>query len=261
MEAMKQYKISKEAVIWAYRLFFNREPEDAATVERAALTYTTIEELRSAFLNSAEFKGVRVQKAETVSLSAPSITVEWEPDANSMDQLLAHVRNTWTELGRSAPHWSVLSAEDFLPEHISQHERAFYDSGASEVETLRATAARLGFELEHFSNCHEYGCGVGRVTLHLARSVQSVTASDISSTHLQLARDLLERGKVKNVKLVLVEDANDFGMVEPFDFWYSRIVLQHNPPPIMVCILRRALSLLKLRRVGCFSSSYLCIGL
>jgi trans-aconitate methyltransferase len=33
-------------------------------------------------------------------------------------------------------------------------------------------------------------------------------------------------------------------MTEPFDLWFSRIVLQHNSPPVMALILRRALSLL-----------------
>jgi SAM-dependent methyltransferase len=239
-----KYSVSQDAVIWAYRLFFNREPEDLTVVERAALSYKNLVELRSAFLNSTEFKGFKHPKLEGVPLSAPPIAIEWEADAATMDQLIAHVRDAWTELGRSAPHWSVLSAEDFLPEHISQHEHAFYDSGATEVETLRASLARLGFDLDQFRCCYEYGCGVGRVTLHLARSIQSVTASDISSTHLQLAYDLLSRGKVKNVKLIQVETGEEFGMSEPFDLWYSKIVLQHNPPPLMVRVLRRALSML-----------------
>jgi SAM-dependent methyltransferase len=33
-------------------------------------------------------------------------------------------------------------------------------------------------------------------------------------------------------------------MTAPFDLWFSRIVLQHNSPPIIALILRRALSLL-----------------
>jgi hypothetical protein len=33
-------------------------------------------------------------------------------------------------------------------------------------------------------------------------------------------------------------------MTAPFELWFSRIVLQHNPPPIAAMILRRALGLL-----------------
>jgi hypothetical protein len=33
-------------------------------------------------------------------------------------------------------------------------------------------------------------------------------------------------------------------MAEPFDVWFSYIVLQHNPPPVIAMVLRRALSML-----------------
>jgi hypothetical protein len=33
-------------------------------------------------------------------------------------------------------------------------------------------------------------------------------------------------------------------MLEPFDLWFSQIVLQHNSPPIIAMILRRAMQLL-----------------
>src|ERR1044071_645223 len=97
-----KYSVSQDAVIWAYRLFFNREPEDLTVVERAALSYKNLVELRSAFLNSTEFKGFKHPKLEGVPLSAPPIAIEWEADAATMDQLIAHVRDAWTELGRSA---------------------------------------------------------------------------------------------------------------------------------------------------------------
>jgi hypothetical protein len=33
-------------------------------------------------------------------------------------------------------------------------------------------------------------------------------------------------------------------MTEGFDIWFSRLVLQHNPPPLTAMVLRRAMSLL-----------------
>jgi hypothetical protein len=44
-------------------------------------------------------------------------------------------------------------------------------------------------------------------------------------------------------------ESPDFGMPgsdkgAPFDLWFSYLVLQHNPPPVMVTILRRMFALL-----------------
>jgi hypothetical protein len=41
-------------------------------------------------------------------------------------------------------------------------------------------------------------------------------------------------------------------MAQPFDLWFSFIVLQHNPPPIMAAILRLALKWLVPRGLAVF---------
>ena len=41
-------------------------------------------------------------------------------------------------------------------------------------------------------------------------------------------------------------------MLEPIDLWFSRIVLQHNPPPVMAAVLRRVLSRLRAGGVAVF---------
>jgi SAM-dependent methyltransferase len=41
-----------------------------------------------------------------------------------------------------------------------------------------------------------------------------------------------------------VARAPDFGMAETFDLWFSHIVLQHNPPPVIANVLRRMFSML-----------------
>ena len=85
--------------------------------------------------------------------------------------------------------------------------------------------------------------GVGHVTPHLATTFRQVTAIDISATHLKMAEHELARRGSSNVKLSLAR-APAFGMAEPFDLWFSHIILQHNPPPIIAMILRRAFKML-----------------
>jgi SAM-dependent methyltransferase len=105
----------------------------------------------------------------------------------------------------------------------------------------------------------EFGCGIARVTPHLAEVFPRVTACDVSAAHLQIAREVIDRSGAPNVKLTLA-DEEKFGMEGPFELWFSRIVLQHNPPPIMALILRCALMLLAPRGVAVFQVPTYCRG-
>jgi SAM-dependent methyltransferase len=81
------------------------------------------------------------------------------------------------------------------------------------------------------------------VSPFLAETFAEVVACDISSSHIALARARLAEARAGNVAVQLVT-AQDFGITGGFDLWFSRLVLQHNPPPVMAMVLRRALGLL-----------------
>jgi SAM-dependent methyltransferase len=86
--------------------------------------------------------------------------------------------------------------------------------------------------------CLELGCGVGRVTGFLAKRFDHVIAFDISQGNLDLAREHLSESGIRNVDLVLLRDLADIEQNKNFDFFYSVIVLQHNPPPVIAKLLR-----------------------
>jgi SAM-dependent methyltransferase len=90
----------------------------------------------------------------------------------------------------------------------------------------------------------EFGCGLGRVTSHIHKYFGRVIACDISPSHLVIARNALRQRDIRNVELRQAI-GGDFGMIERFDLWFSRLVLQHNTPPLIALILKRALSLIK----------------
>lgn len=176
---------------------------------------------------------------------SPAIPVEWKCSEEQASRLLARVAGLWEELGETKPHWSVLTSDEFLPEQIAKAEgTSFFSSGQHDRNRLIATIARAGRQPAEFKVVCELGCGLGRITNHLAESFERVIACDISRPHLRLARAHSLSSEKENI-IYRVSTLPHFGMTEPFDLWFSIIVLQHNPPPIMAMILRRAFKLLR----------------
>ncbi|WP_424363290.1 class I SAM-dependent methyltransferase [Methylocystis parvus] len=228
---------SDDAVTWSYRLFLDREPEnsEAATMFRGLTTA----QLRKTFLSSEEYRHRSGAHIRDVS-SAASPIVEAKIDNAQAKKLSERVARTWTELGKSMPHWSVLSSDQFRPANIDAFRDSFYASGGSDLAVLLATLSRIGVDAKRLRSVLEFGCGVGRVTNFLAQEFAEVIAIDISQSHMLLAKEHVEGNGAKNVVFNLAKFP-DFGMKNcNYDLWYSRIVLQHNPPPVIRAILQRA---------------------
>jgi len=176
--------------------------------------------------------------------AAPPMHVEWDCPEPQAARLLERVAKIWEGLGESKPHWSVLSNDQYLPSNIETTEGNFFATGEHDRNRLLATIRRVGRDPAEFKVAHEFGCGIGRLTNYLSESFERVIACDVSHVHLDLARARSTRIGRTNIDYRLAT-LPEFGMEEPFDLWYTIIVLQHNPPPIMAMILRRALSLLR----------------
>ncbi len=259
--------ITKDEIAWVYRLILGRE---AAAEEAERWTgLESVEELRRLALESAEFRDlIGRQGAESppapaeprLTVDLPPASVQWQADPATQDRLLDHVTRTWTALGHDKPHWSVLSSDQFLPEKIEEHRRSFYASGAGDAMRIVRALERHGRTPAMHPRIVEYGCGVGRVAPHLARHFSQVTAIDISESHMAMAAEAVREAGVANVRFELAR-APTFGMTEPFDLWFSYIVLQHNPPPVIAMVLQRALSMLApggiaMFQVPTFASNY-----
>jgi SAM-dependent methyltransferase len=113
----------------------------------------------------------------------------------------------------------------------------FYATGAEAVALIDTVATRCGVAVDPQGVCLEFGCGVGRVTLHLARRFRRVVAVDISAGNLALCREMLAARGVDNVEVVQIGTPEDVRALPHFDFLASTIVFQHNPPPVQHYLL------------------------
>jgi len=173
------------------------------------------------------------------------MNVETNASPVQLSAMMAHVEENWRRLGLSDPHWSVVTNEAFRASNIIHTEPLFYESGRSNTEAICRTAERCGVDLAAFAECMELGCGVGRLTIWLSELFERVVAVDISTTHLALARKAITAFKRRNVDLIHLDSFDALGEIPQFDIFVSIIVLQHNPPPLILAMLNTILKKLR----------------
>jgi trans-aconitate methyltransferase len=179
------------------------------------------------------------------------IVVEYEATDVQFGQLLAHIEAVWTKLGETDPHWSVVSTSAFRADKSKETIGDFQETGRREVDNLRRLLARTGIDVTGAQSALEYGCGVGRVTRYLGDMFPIVTGVDVSAAHLRMAEDYFRESGKTNIATSKVSSFADIAALPDFDFLYSKIVLQHNPPPIMHRTLDALLQKLRPGGVGC----------
>jgi SAM-dependent methyltransferase len=136
----------------------------------------------------------------------------------------------WEAWGRDDPYYGVLSSEQFRTRTLSDEARsAFFDSGARHIQGV-LTVIRESFAPDFAPRQSlDFGCGVGRLLIPLARASDRATGIDVSPSMLaEAARNCAAQG-VGNVTLLPSHDRLD-GVAAGFDLVHSYIVLQHIPP-------------------------------
>jgi SAM-dependent methyltransferase len=127
---------------------------------------------------------------------------------------------------------------------MADHYEEFFQSGSQSAKLVDEFCSRNEFRPTN-GTCIELGCGVGRVTVHLAKAFKNVVAVDISAGNLNLCKVNAGRFNANNVATFLLRHPLQLSELPKCDFFYSVIVLQHNPPPVAVFCLDQLLGLVK----------------
>lgn len=238
--------VSREEVIWAYRMFLGRDPESEAIID-IQMGATDLTHLRQAFLGSDEFK-----RKFGGGSDLPLLGRFFDVDRSDIDiacsdeQLQAmfeRIGRAWKSFGETEPHWSVLTSESFRQENLAANIDAFFASGRNDIEVNLNFLRRAGLPTK-FGKALDFGCGVGRLTLNLAPFADRAIGVDISPPHLKLAEERARDVAVTNVSFESIASPNDLDRYRDFDLVISLIVLQHNPPPVMASLYRKLLGAL-----------------
>jgi SAM-dependent methyltransferase len=137
--------------------------------------------------------------------------------------------HAWRVLGAADPYFAVLTERRFQDAaRPGESREAFFRSGEDDVAAL---FTRIAADHPSFAprRALDFGCGVGRLVLPLARRVPEVVGVDVSPAMLAEARKNCTEAGAHNVALCETDSAK-FQSAGNFDFVHSFIVFQHIPP-------------------------------
>lgn len=162
----------------------------------------------------------------------------------------------WEILAQTAPYYSVSIYEKFKGQSLDGKTRdEFFESGEKHLETV------LGYirnNLDRNFNpvrCLDFGCGVGRVLVPLAKKFHSIVGVDISRTMLEEAKTNCQSYGLTNVEFVQSDDELS-KLDKGFDFIHSHIVFQHIARRRGENVLKRMVELLNENGVASLHFTY-----
>ena len=166
-------------------------------------------------------------------------------------------RSRWDRLALD-PYYAVINAEANRSDRFTEEaKRALVDSGERDVaQTVEDIRRRFAPDFLP-SNAVDFGCGVGRLTIPLARLSRHITGIDISEAMLAEARRNCVEAGLENATFVTSDGYFGHALhVEPVDFIHAYIVFQHIPPRAGMWLANELVSRLQHGGIGALHFTY-----
>lgn len=142
------------------------------------------------------------------------------------EKSLSEQHRVWEDWAQADPLWAILSDPNRKGGKWDLAE--FFSTGEEDIGKVLAELAARGLT-PATKRVLDFGCGVGRLTQAMARTFDRCDGVDISETMVELAKKYNKYGDLCNYHVNIEPDLALFES-NSFDFIFSTIVLQHNPP-------------------------------
>jgi ubiquinone/menaquinone biosynthesis C-methylase UbiE len=146
---------------------------------------------------------------------------------------LETLRSDWDDLAERDALWAILTDASKAGGRWNLAE--FLATGDAEVETALGHLERSRIQLDCSGAALDFGCGVGRLTVPLAKRFASCVGIDISSHMIEKAEAM---NRNANCRFIASSSSTLPLPDSAFAFIYSNIVLQHIPAEYAVEYLR-----------------------
>jgi SAM-dependent methyltransferase len=166
-------------------------------------------------------------------------------------------RRRWNKLGSKEPYWAVVTDARYRSNRMDDEAfDAFFESGERDISATFETIRKMVGAEFHPARALDFGCGVGRLTIPLARESRHVVGVDISPSMLEEAEANCAERQVTNVELIDTRKFLKETNRRVFDFVHSYIVFQHIKPRHGLRLTARILDMLAPGGVGALHYTY-----
>lgn len=142
---------------------------------------------------------------------------------------MADTDQDWERWGAQDPYFGVYSEDRFRSGVMSEQDRAdFFDSGEAHMEGVFRALAQAFPDAPAPRTAVDFGCGVGRLAIPLARRVEQTWGVDVSASMLAEAERNCSRAGCERLILVASDPALS-KIPQRVDLVHSHIVFQHIP--------------------------------
>jgi 2-polyprenyl-3-methyl-5-hydroxy-6-metoxy-1,4-benzoquinol methylase len=165
-------------------------------------------------------------------------------------------KRLWEYYGEETPYFAVITEDKFRTENLSKSAKEeFFTSGEEYVE-------KIWREIEtHFINTFkpektiDFGCGVGRLLIPLAKRSKKIIGIDISQKMLDETAKNCQLQGIKNATFIQSDDTLS-KLKEKADFIHSFIVIQHINPNIGEKMISKLIDALEDGGIGVLQTQY-----
>lgn len=169
---------------------------------------------------------------------------------------MSKAEKEWEKFGQTNPYYAVTTLDEFKEENLNKSAKEiFFQSG--EDYTRRIWQVVETHFVSNFApqNAIDFGCGVGRLTVALAKRCRKITGIDISESMLKEGRINAANFGLDNVDFK--RDGNNLLKIQgEFDFIHSFVVFQHINPEIGIEIFEKLVKMLKRNGIGIVHFAY-----
>ena len=150
----------------------------------------------------------------------------------------------WERFGREDPYYGVWAIEEMRGKRpAGEIWTRFFASGEEHVTSLLERVREVTGPDFKPRRVLDFGCGVGRLLVPLARTAEGAVGVDVSPSMLAEARRNCEALGAANVELMAPSELD--GLAPEFDLVHSALVLQHMPVRAGEQVLGRLAGLLR----------------